>query len=238
MNIVAIDPSTTCTGICINGNRMVAVAQESLVCSKKGDFVKWFDLASNICEIKTYENYKEKETFTGVEVEKLRYYQTIANIVIKTVEEKYKPHDTKICIEGFSYNSKAGNLIDLVTFSTLIRSRFLNNGYGLIVVPPMSLKQGAAKLVYPRVDIKNKDRDPKLTPLKPKFMYLNPEGVPGGKFKKHEMLRAIVDSHFKDDWKKFIDANYSDISSMKSIPAPIADLNDAYLLYHYIKDDK
>jgi len=238
MNIVAIDPSTTCTGICINGKKMIAVAQENLALSKKGDFGKWFEIASSSCEIKTYEVYEKKSTFTYAEIEKLKYYQTIADIVTSTIEQNCKPEKTKVCIEGFSYSSKAGNLIDLVTFSTLVRSRLLHSGYELVVVPPMSLKQGAARLVYPKVDVKNKDRDPSLKPLKPKFMHLNPDGIPGGKFKKHEMLRAISDSDFSDDWKKFIDANFSDINEMKSVPAPIADLNDAYLLYHCIKADK
>lgn len=238
MNIVAIDPSTTCTGICINGDKMIAVAQENLALSKKGDLVKWFEIASNSCEIETYKPYEKKNTFTDAEVEKLKYYQTIASIVTSIIEKHCKPDDTTVCIEGFSYSSKAGNLIDLVTFSTLIRSHLLNTGYNLIIIPPMSLKQGTAKMVYPPVDIKNKDRDPTLKPLKPKIMYLNPDGVAGGKFKKHEMLQAIKDSNFQEGWKKFIEINYSDINEMKSVPAPIADLNDAYLLYHYIKKDK
>lgn len=238
-NIVAIDPSTTCTGICINGEKMIAVAQENLALSKKGDLVKWFELASNSCQIETYKAYEKKNTFTDAEVEKLFYYQTISILVVDVIENYCKhPDDTKVVIEGFSYSSKAGNLIDLVTYSTLIRSRLLDRGYELIIVPPMSLKQGTAKLVYPKVDVKNRGRDPKLKPLKPKYMYLNPDDIPGGKFKKHEMLRAISDSDFDDDWKKFIDENYSDITEMKSIPAPIADLNDAYLLYQCAKADK
>ena len=238
MNIIAIDPSTTCTGICINGTKMVAVTQEELALNKKGGFVKWFDLVSGNCEIETYDSYEKKDNFTDTEVGKLQYYQTIANIVTSVIEQNCKPSNTIVCIEGFSYSSKAGNLIDLVTFSTLIRSYLINHGYTLVVIPPMSLKQGTAKLVYQKVDVKNQNRDPNLKPLKPKFMYLNSDGVPGGSFKKHEMLGAIKDSSFNDGWKKFIDEHYSDINEMKSIPAPIADLNDAYLLYQCVKHDK
>jgi len=237
MNIVTIDPSTTCTGICINGEQMIAVVQESLAVSKKGDFTKWFNLASSSCGIETYQSYETKKKFTDNEIEKLVYYQTIAKIVTSIIERHCKPDDTTVYIEGFSYSS-TGNLIDLVAFSTLIRSYLVNNGYHLVVVPPMSLKMETAKLIYPAVDVKNRDRDPNLKPLKPKIMYLNPDDIPGGKFKKHEMLQAIKDSNFNDDWKSFIDEHYSDISGMKSIPPPIADLNDAYLLYQCFKNNK
>lgn len=238
MNIITIDPSTTCTGICINGKTMVAIAQERLSLTKKGNLAKWFEIASSYCHIETYPDYEKKNDFTDVEIEKLCYYKNIADIVVSTIYSHCKPSTSKVAIEGFSYNSKAGNLIDLVTYSTLIRSILLDKGYDLIIMPPASLKKKVAELVYPKVDVKNKDRDPSLKPLKPKFIHLNKDGIAGGNFKKPEMLQAIKDSDFNDNWKKFIDEHYSDLIEMKNIPAPMSDLNDAYLLYQCIKNYK
>jgi len=238
-NIIAIDPSTSCTGICVNGERMVVVSNESITLSKKNGLKKWFKKVDDypFSRIETYPPYNKMKEFSSQEVEKLAYYRTISDTIIDTIcSEIDKRKQTHVFVEGYSYNSAAGNLIDLVTLSTLLRTKIMDLGFSLTIIPPSKLKNDTAKLVYEPVDVKNMGRDPSLKPLKPVVKYLNKKGVPGGKFKKPEMLEAIKDFQSNDVWKGFIDEHYSDIAEMSSVPTPIVDLNDAYWIYQCAKN--
>lgn len=219
-NIVSIDPSLQSTAIVING-RVTSFAEESLIFTKKGDYTKWFEVCSKACDIVPIKNYTSNQTFTDSEVNKLRNYRTTAQAISDYLQSKVdKSLPTEVFIEGYSYSSADGALIDLVTFSTLLRSACDSLGYILHIIPPSSLKSFSASLTY-APEKKGK-----------KTIYRNYLGVPGGKFKKPEMMYCIVENpKFDDDWARLMKSVSAEVLAMKSIPKPIDDLNDAYLLY-------
>lgn len=222
-NIVAIDPSTTCSGLCVNGD-LYAVTQRDLAYTKKDKLKRWFEFSSSVCDIITYPKRTKAGTYSNEEISKLNYYSNVSNTIINAITSGIRdPKNTIVLIEGFSYSSSAGHLIDLVGFSTLIRLRLLNLGFNIRIVAPTDLKLMTAKLSYEPVDVGKR---------KPKLEWRNKKGVSGGSFDKHDMFNAILDSeHTKSPWKDFLKGSAEDILSMNSIPKPVEDVNDAFLLY-------
>lgn len=225
-NIIAIDPSTSCTGICYNG-KVACFSSEAKVFTKKRDLTKWFGIASEAAKINSYpELTKVKgEAFSHSEVGKLNHFDSITDSIIDFLQKEVNISSKDIVlIEGYSYSSEAGHIIDLVTFSTLLRKKLKSMGVNLIVVQPSELKMLAAKTTYAPKDVGKR---------KPKLRWENPDGVAGGSFKKPEMYRAITDNAtFTDDWTELLREHFSDIMSMNKIPTPLDDINDAFLLYH------
>lgn len=231
-NIIAVDPSTTCTGVCING-KVSCVVSEEYAKTKKGEFSKWFEIASTAAAINAYTEptglaITKKTPFAVSEVRKLLRYDFITDYLINEIKKEVPNLSGSLClIEGYSYNSMAGNLIDLVTYSTLIRQKLMRQGVVLRVIPPAELKMCAAKLTYEGVDVGKK---------KPKIEWRNNEGVAAGRFTKHEMYKAICENTtLNDSWKKLLTEYLSDQISSKSISKPLDDINDSYLLYHCFK---
>lgn len=221
-NIVGIDPSTTCTGLCING-KTFSFSPYKQIFNKKDQYNKWYDIASQEVEIYSFSVEDKKSVFTDSEVQKISQYDEVSDNITDIIKNNIDVGETICVIEGFSYNATAGRLIDLVVFSTLLRYKILKLGYDLQVVPPATLKVLSAKLTYEPIDVGKK---------KPKLEWRNRDGVAGGKFTKHDMVTAVADNSTLDDnWAKFIKASYSDLISMKNIPKPFEDVNDAYLLY-------
>lgn len=226
-DVVAIDPSTACTGICINGS-VSCVVNEDYALTKKGDFTKWFEIASKVASIKTYYTPYDKTkntSFSKSEVQKLKKYDLISDIILDHIKATLPNFTQAVClIEGYSYNSQVGNLIDLVTYSTLLRQKLLKNGMTLKIVPPAELKLLAAKFTYPSIDVGKK---------KPKLEWRNHDGIAAGKFNKHDMYKAICDNqNLSDNWYKLLKEHFIEQISSKSISKPFDDINDSYLLYH------
>lgn len=221
--IISIDPSTTCSGLCVEG-KLYAVAQHDLAFTKSEKMKKWFSIADEECNIVTYPKRNVADTYSGEEVSKLKYYQNIRDTIMDIIGQSGTfPKQTMVLMEGFSYSSASGHLIDLVTLSTLIRTALVELGFNLQIVAPSDLKACTAKLSYDAVDIGKK---------KEKLEWRNSNGVSGGSFKKHDMYQAILDStNTGSNWKRLLADNAKEISSMKSVPKPIEDVNDAFLLY-------
>ena len=66
-----------------------------------------------------------------------------------------------------------------------------------------------------------------------KFEYRNNDGVIGGKFNKHEMYQALTDNDtLQTPWVNFLREHQEEIMSLKKVPTPIDDINDAILMFH------
>lgn len=223
-NIISIDPSTTCTGLCIN-SELYCFAAEDSVKTKKGKYKKWFGIADQACTIITYSNSSIKnQSFSDSEIEKLKKYNIMTEKIVDTIKINTQFKNSICLIEGYSYNSAAGNLIDLVTYSTLLRYKLHTNGVHVVAIPPTTLKMAAAKLTYPPIDIGKK---------KPKLEWRNSSGVAAGSFKKHEIYKAIIENTtLEDTWAKLLREYASDQLNAKDIPKPFNDINDSYVLYH------
>ena len=96
----------------------------------------------------------------------------------------------------------------------------------LQIIPPTSLKLEAAKLTYPPIE--------KGVKIK-KYEWRNNEGVSGGGFTKIDMCKALLENNdLSCDWVTMLRDNKENILSLKNIPKPIEDMNDAKLLYEIL----
>lgn len=228
MNIVGIDPSLTCTAVVVNDKKAVFACNKACQTST-GAPKKWFA----ICDLLVQTFPIDYQTIGGsayssTEILKLSAYHEATTRIVRFIKDNVnssKP--THVFIEGYSYSSSAGPLIDLVTFSTLLRLKLYNWCDSITVIAPQSLKLEAAKLTYPEI---RKGR---------KTEYRNSSGVSGGAFKKHEMYKVLTEnSSMNCEWVQFLRGYEVEIMESKSVPKPIEDINDAKLLYEIGLRDK
>lgn len=213
--IVTIDPSINCTAVVIDDEKHI-ITPESYIGNKSG-LKKWFKLCENYINYITIPDLKDDKSYSVNEINKLKRFENIADIISNKIF-KCK-NDISIFIEGYSYSSQAGPLIDLVTLSTCIRLKCTSITDDITVVSPKTLKSETARFVYQPVKIKNK------------IEYRNNDGVAGGKFTKRDMCLAIMDSKINCAWSNFLRDNKEEILKNKNIPKPIEDINDAKLLF-------
>ena len=229
-NIVALDPSLISTALVVSSGdtfKMYNYCRESSVLGKTG-IKKWFKLAEQFVTYK-FITYREFTDYSEGELTKLKDYDKITDDIISDILSNIdtsKP--TKIGIEGYSFSSTAGAIIDLVTFSTLLRKKLFDQiSEDITVMSPSTLKLESCKLTYPPINIGIK---------KEKWVYRNSIGISGGSFTKTEMFMAIVENSENDDyWTKHCKLVKSDVLGTTTIPKPYEDINDAWFLYHIIK---
>lgn len=227
-NIICIDPSLSCTAVVINDHKAVFTTV-STAYTKKAKLNKWFELCHPYVDVFCHEFDSTKMSFTASELNKFKKYDEITDSIVSFINEKTMPQlPSRVFIEGYSFSSAAGPLIDLVTFGTLLRYKLHENLTGNITtIPPSELKLYAAKLTYQSVMEGKKET------------WRNKEGVSGGKFKKHEMMKALIENEtLQCEWVSLLREHASDIMAAKSVPKPIEDVNDAKLMYEIVKSNK
>jgi len=231
MNIIALDPSLTCTALVVNDKKFIFAKEEYGVSEKSGNLTKWFEICDPYITY-SWVNYIKSAVHTEQEILKLIGYDSLTDHIVETIKANINDgEDTYIGIEGYSYSSTAGPLIDLVTFSTLLRKKLFDKiSSNIKVYAPAELKLEAAKITY----------DPIVKGVKvKKYEYRNGDGVAGGSFKKPEMYRVLTEH--KSIQCPYVDLlrEYQDIIlKMRTVPKPIEDMNDAKILYEVIKKDK
>lgn len=223
MDIIAIDPSLTCTAVVINNLKFVYVARH-VACTGSGCLKRWFrEVAPNI-NLRLFDlKYVTDLTYTDHEILKFKRYSNIINHIVADIQANCgNIASAKLAIEGYSYSSSSGPLIDLVTFGTILRSSLFMAGIEDInIIPPQELKVKSAMLTYGW----SKTR---------KNKYTNSDGKAAGSFTKHDMMKCLLDSDDHDEWTNKIGEHKDEILSLKSIPKPIEDINDATLLYRWL----
>jgi hypothetical protein len=232
MNIVGIDPSLISTAIVVNG-KIINYCRESKVYGKTG-MTKWFKLAEEHVIYKFIE-YHDFEDYSEGELTKLKDYDKITNDIIQDILNNIdQSQPTKIGIEGYNFGAQVGDLIDLVTFSTLLRKKLYDQiSKNILVLSPSTLKLEACKLTYPPIIKEIGGKKPRQ-----EFIYKNKIGISGGKFQKIDMYLAIIENEkLNDDWKKHCLSLKDDLTSISTIPKPYEDCNDAYLLYQILKKE-
>ena len=230
MNIVALDPSLISTALMVNG-KMFNYCRESKVFGKTG-MSKWFKLAEQNVTYRFIE-YRDFVDYSEGELTKLKDYDTISDMILKDIFDNIdKSQPTVVGIEGYSFGSMAGDLIDLVTFSTLLRKKLWDQlTHNITVLSPSTLKLESCKLTYKPIE-KEIGGKKKRTEL----VWRNTLGISGGKFQKNDMFMAIVDNkEFNDDWYKHCLSVKSDVLSVKEVQKPYEDCDDAYLIYKYLQ---
>ena len=192
INFVALDPSLISTALVVSSGdtfKMFNYCRESSAFGKTG-IKKWFKMAEQYVTYRFIE-YREFEDYSEGELTKLKDYDRITDGIIKDILDNIdstKP--TKIGIEGYSFSSTAGDIIDLVTFSTLLRKKLFDKvSEDITVLSPSTLKLESCKLTYPPIIKEVGGKKPRQ-----EFIWRNAIGISGGKFQKPDMFMSIVEN--------------------------------------------
>lgn len=228
-NIIGIDPSLISTALVVSSNdsfKIYNYCRESKVVGKKG-LTKWFKYAEEFVNYRFVE-YREFKDYSEGELIKLKDYDKISDNIINDILENIdtkKP--TKIGIEGYSFSSGAGDIIDLVTFSTILRKKLFDEiSQDIIVLSPSTLKLESCKLTYDPINIGVR---------KEKWVYKNNIGISGGSFTKTDIYNSIIENNsFNDRWSQHCKSIKEDLKDIKIIPKPYEDVNDAFMIYKYL----
>ncbi len=221
-NIIGIDPSLISTAAVING-KLYNYCRESDATNKSG-LSKWFKMCDHLMELR-FISYRKFETYSEGEITKLKDYDKISDMIIEDILKNIDPSKpTRVGIEGYSYSSDAGAIIDLVTFSTLLRKKLFDKvTHDITIISPTSLKLESCKFTYDPIDVGKR---------KPKLEYRNNQGIAGGKFLKNDMYMAITENKVLDTpWVKHLRELKDEMFEGKTIKKPYEDMNDAYLIY-------
>jgi len=233
-NIVAIDPSLISTAVVVSSVdtfKIYNYCRESAAYGKTG-LRKWYKMAEEDVTYK-FISYREYKDYSEGELIKLKDYDKITDGIISDILsniDNTKP--TKIGIEGYSFGSQAGDLIDLVTFSTLLRKKLFDEiGQDILVLSPSSLKLESCKLTYSSI-IKESGKKKKTY----KEEWRNNLGIPGGLFTKREIYMSIIENNnLTDFWSKHCKSIKNELLSVSVINKPYEDVNDAFIIYQVLK---
>jgi len=222
MSIITIDPSISCTAMVIDDKKFI-FTNKSYASTKSG-LNKWFTKCKDFIHYEILDDLEHCPDYSLLEIKKIKRFNEIAESIFNTIAKNTKSQSTlKVFIEGYSYSSNSGPIIDLVTLGTLIRNKCISIADSVHIISPKTLKIETCKFVYPPTQVKKK------------IEYRNLNGVSGGKFTKTEMCQALIDSNLSCDWSKFLRDNKDEVFKNKSIPKPIEDINDAKLMFEIYK---
>jgi len=218
MNYIGLDISLNSTAVYIEtDHKMKILSFTNKKCSNK--YIK--DLEE--CGVEFYFLYKEKDdNYSNNEIIKIKHYDLLSDEIVKSIK-KYIDEDKKTyCFcEGYSFSKNTSSILDIVSLSTMIKIKILNNikNIDLSIIAPTSLKLETCKMVYEPVNIGKK---------KEILEYRNNDGLKGGSFKKHEMFKSMIDGDIDSPITSFLNNN-KNILDMKKIPNPIEDIIDSIL---------
>lgn len=228
-NIVTIDPSLISTALVVSSGdtfKMYNYCRESSAFGKKG-ITKWFGMAEQHITYKFIE-YRSFKDYSEGELIKLKDYDKISDMIITDITKNIDSNKpTKIGIEGYSFSSTAGDIIDLVTFSTILRKKLFDLiSEDITVLSPSTLKLESCKLTYTPINIGIK---------KEKWVYRNNIGISGGSFTKREIFLTIIENNnWSDYWTKHCKLVQKEVLGISKIPKPYEDINDAFILFKYL----
>ena len=232
MNIISIDPSLISTALVVNG-KIFNYCRESKVMLKSG-MSKWFKSAEQYCTYR-FVSYREFSNYSDGELIKLKDYDQITEMIINDILENIKSNEESVVgIEGYNFGATVGDLIDLVTFSTLLRKKLFDRvSENIIVMSPSTLKLEACKLTYEPIV---KEIGKKVKRIE--YEWRNKLGISGGKFTKRDMALCIIENDkINHDWFRYLKSIKSELLEVKDIQKPHEDINDAVLIYHVLKSD-
>jgi len=217
------------------------------LCIEKNDKIKLFSYTTkkdNNCWVKDTKdfinyrnivyNYSEESDYSKSEINKIVEFDNVSNLIMNDIFDNIKLLDSvKIAIEGYSYNSKKGPIIDIVEFTTILKHKLMNklNQYSNVqIVSPLTLKTECCKMVYkPRIEQVGKRVIKNITHLE------NNKGKQATKFDKWDMFYAFIDSNMNLDLNKWCKEYEKEITKNKDVPKPLDDIIDAIFLKEMIK---
>lgn len=179
-------------------------------------------------------DYDKENDYSKSEILKIKQFDNVSNLIINDILDNINILDNiQIGIEGYSYNSKRGPIIDIVEFSTLLKHKLLKimNKYSNIqIISPLTLKTETCKLVYkPRIEITGKRI------IKEELHLENYKGIQATKFDKWDMFNALIESDINIELKDWCIENKEKITKNKELPKPLDDIIDSLWVKEVIK---
>jgi hypothetical protein len=236
MNLVGVDISINSTGLSILRDDEIilfnfTVTKKNYVWIKKT--LEHIDFEFINYTHQDIDNYSEKE------IMKLREFDKVADIIFNKVYGNIdKTQPTYISIEGYNYGlQNTSSIIDIVTLSTLIRKKLLEgipNLEQIIILSPKSIKSKVCELVYGTTTTEKVSKKG----IKKTTTTTNDskDGVTGGNFQKHDMLKALVELNIDTKLSEFLKENKDELLKMKNIPKPFDDVIDAIWIMLVLKN--
>lgn len=230
MIVIGIDISPTSTAVFINGT-----TQHLLNYSTQKPNNKYIKLLENFVQFYFIE-YNKTEKYSEKEILKAKVYYDISNQITNSLQSMLPNNaDLHFVIEGHSYSSQAGHIIDVATITGMIKSnlfRFFPSAT-LHLISPISLKLMVAELVYGCTIIEVGRR----VIRQEKRINTNHLNTPPNKYQKTDMIMALHDykCNIPAIFDQFMIENYGMLSKLKSLPKPIDDLVDAFWLSETFK---
>jgi hypothetical protein len=216
MNYIGLDISLNSTAVFIekdDGDMKI------LSYTNKKNNNKYITDLKNFVEF-FFSNKEKEEKYSDNEIVKLLYYEMLSDEIVNSIKKNIDETQKTFCFcEGYSFSKNTSSILDIVSLSTMIKIKLLNNikNINLSIIAPTSLKLETCKLVYKPINIGKK---------KEILEYRNNDGVKGGAFKKHDMFKAMLDGEIKSPITNFLKKN-KNILELKKIPTPIEDIIDS-----------
>ena len=157
---------------------------------------------------------QKKDIYSKNEMMKIQRYDDLSEKIISEIIKNIDTSKTFCQMEGYSYSSgNTTSLLDIVSLSTLVRFKLLKRirNLDMTVISPSSLKKDVCGYVYGYYK-KGKTK--------------NDLGISGGRFKKPEMFKAMLDGKIQSPIFNFL-IEYKHLMERKKIPNPIEDIIDA-----------
>jgi len=225
MIFIGLDVSKISTAMCLEKNNNIKLFNYS---TKKDNNI-WI---KNTEHLINYRNiiykYTEEKDYSKSQILKLIEFDETTNLIINDIIDNVDILDSiRIGIEGFSYNSSVGPLIDIVEFTTLLKHKLLHklNKYSNVqILSPLTVKTECCRMTYePRKELQGKRIIKEIIHLE------NKEGKQAIKFDKWDMFNAFLDcNEIKCDLKTWCEENKDKITKNKELPKPLDDVIDSY----------
>ena len=237
MNLVGIDVSINSTGISIYRDDEIILCN---ITSNKKSYIWIKKTLDHIdYEFITY-TFPDVIDYSEKEIIKLREFDKVSDIIVNKIYGNIdKSQPTYIAIEGynFGFNQQSNSIIDIVTLSTLIRKKLLDdipNLEQIIIFSPKSIKSETCRMSYGETTIEtiNKKGVKKITTT----INQSPDGITGGNFSKHDILKAIINLSVDTKLIKFLEENKEELLKMKNIVKPFDDVLDSLAILLILKD--
>lgn len=231
MIFIGLDISKISTALCIEKNNKTKLYSYS---TKKSNNVWVKDTKDFINYRHINYLYSDEKDYSKSELMKIVEFNETTDLIINDIFNNIKVLDSvKIGIEGYSYNSKKGPIIDIVEFTSILKHKLLDklSGYSKVqIISPLTLKTETCKMIYkPRIETKGK------RVIKQILHYENNKGKQATNFDKWDMFYAFIASNIKCDLKDWCKEYSGEISKNKEVPKPLDDIIDSCFLKEFIK---
>lgn len=228
---MGIDISKNSTALCIERNSKTMLYNytnknpNNIWIKDTSDFIQYRFINYSYLNIK---DYSEKE------MKKLEEFEIVSDMIINDVMDNIRLLETIVIgIEGFSFSSAAGPIIDLVELSTLIKHKLKTKIQGLNkikIISPLTLKTKTCELCYGVTYVEQGKR--KIKQVK---VIQNDMGKLGKNFDKKDMFEAFLKSEIKTDFKLHLLDNKEAFLQNKELPKPIDDVIDSIFIKEIVK---